>query len=155
MRRELTFGALVYDVWMVLFREVVELEHSGVDVVVSNQKAVLFAFEPALSTRKSDGATFFANFVVYVVDIAHISLKFDRFFAHQLESRVSRRLEPLRDPRYCVDLLFFRKEAQFEVHCNGLLRVPVVQSEIHLPVDIVLYAREVRERLLLDKLLCR
>ena len=81
---KLTFWALVNNVWMILFREDMKLEDARVNKIMSDEEAVLFTFEPALSAWKPDGSCLSTDFIVDVVHVTHVPLQFDRFFANQL-----------------------------------------------------------------------
>ena len=72
---QLTFWALINDVWVILFGEDVELKNARVDKVMANEEAILLSFEPALPAREPDGTRLLADFVVDMVDITHVPLQ--------------------------------------------------------------------------------
>lgn len=74
---QLTFWALINDVWVILFGEDVELKNARVDKVMANEEAILLSFEPALPAREPDGTRLLADFVVDMVDITHVPLQLD------------------------------------------------------------------------------
>ena len=74
---QLTFWALINDVWVILFGEDVELKNARVDKVMANEEAILLSFEPALPAREPDGTRLLADLVVDMVDITHVPLQLD------------------------------------------------------------------------------
>lgn len=47
------------------------------------QEPILFTFEPSLPAWEPDGACFFANLVINMIDIAHVPLQLYRLFSYQ------------------------------------------------------------------------
>ena len=64
------------------------LEDARIDEIVADQKSVLLAFKPAVFAGKSDHMSLRANLVINMVNVAHIPLQFDGFFADELECSV-------------------------------------------------------------------
>ena len=74
---------------MVLLREDVEIEDTGVGKIVTDQKPVLLAFKPAILAREFDRLRLRAYLVINMVNISHIPLQLYRLLSDQLKSGIS------------------------------------------------------------------